>query len=208
MIKKWVAPFLIILLFLPNVIYSNGFPSKKKGHHITYISKFNQLEQVGAFKSKKNAEKFAKKLKNEGFEVTIRKGITKDKKAIYTVFAGKHREPSGVALSSSEIKKVAALEMATAEDKPAVQERLSGEHREPPKVPVPSGEVRQIADSEKSSIEDKPVVIEMPSVGPKELSEGAVSSIEVKHDTSLETIYKVDKPLDTESHTGELKEPQ
>src|SRR4030042_3195264 len=309
MIKKWVAPFLIILLFLPNVIYSNGFPSKKKGHHITHISKFKQLEQVGAFKSKKNAEKFAKefkkeglkteirrlitkdkkvlykvfikrdkkplraavpssgvkfdttlepssiedkpvvrerplwepkkpskatvssgevkqiatfkifsykdraekfakKLKNEGFEVTIRKGITKDKKAIYTVFAGKHREPSGVALSSSEIKKVAALEMATAEDKPAVQERLSGEHREPSKVPVPSGEVRQIADSEKSSIEDKPVVIEMPSVGPKELSEGAVSSIEVKHDTSLETIYKVDKPLDTESHTGELKEPQ
>jgi cell division septation protein DedD len=308
MIKKWVAPFLIILLFLPNVIYSNGFPSKKKGHHITYISKFNQSEQVGAFKSKKNAEKFvkklktdsfkteirrvvtkdkkvlykvfvkrdkkplraaesssgvkldttlepsyredkpvvrerpswepkkpskatvssgevkqiatfkifsykdsaekfAKKLKNEGFEVTIRKGITKDKKAIYTVFAGKHREPSGVALSSSEIKKVAVLEMATVEDKPAVQERLSGEHREPSKVPVPSGEVRQIADSEKSSIEDKPVVIEMPSVGPKELSEGAVSSIEVKHDTSLETIYKVDKPLDTESHTGELKEP-
>src|SRR4030042_1111632 len=157
MIKKWVAPFLIILLFLPNVIYSNGFPSKKKGHHITYISKFNQLEQVGAFKSKKNAEKFAKKLKNEGFEVTIRNGITKNKKAIYTVFAGKHREPSGVALSSSEIKKVAALEMASVEDKPAVQERLSGEPMEPAKVPVPSGEIKQYTTLEKSFVEDKPI---------------------------------------------------
>src|SRR4030042_3785163 len=204
MIKKWVAPFLIILLFLPNVIYSNGFPSKKKGHHITYISKFNQLEQVGAFKSKKNAEKFAKKLKNEGFEVTIRNGITKNKKAIYTVFAGKHREPSGVALSSSEIKKVAALEMASVEDKPAVQERLSGEPMEPSKVPVPSGEIMQVAVSEKLSIEDKPVVTEMPSVGSKELPEGAVSSSEVKQYTTLEKSFVEDKPIGKERLSGDV----
>ena len=166
-----------------------------------------EVKQIAAFKIfafKENAEKFAKKLKNEGFEVTIRKGITKDKKAIYTVFAGKHREPSGVALSSSEIKKVAALEMASVEDKPAVQERLSGEPREPSKVPVPSGEVRQIAVSEKSSIEDKPVVREMPSVGPKELPEGAVSSSEVKQYTTSEKSFVEDKPIGKERLSGDV----
>ena len=166
-----------------------------------------EVKQIAAFKIfsyKDSAEKFAKKLKNEGFEVTIRKGITKDKKAIYTVFAGKHREPSGVALSSSEIKKVAALEMASVEDKPAVQERLSGEPREPSKVPVPSGEVRQIAASEKSSIEDKPVVREMPSVGPKELPEGAVSSSEVKQYTTSEKSFVEDKPIGKERLSGDV----
>jgi len=166
-----------------------------------------EVKQIATFKIfsyKDSAEKFAKKLKNEGFEVTIRKGITKDKKAIYTVFAGKHREPSGVALSSSEIKKVAALEMASVEDKPAVQERLSGEPREPSKAPVPSDEVRQIAVSEKSSIEDKPVVREMPSVGPKELPEGAVSSSEVKQYTTSEKSFVEDKPIGKERLSGDV----
>jgi hypothetical protein len=166
-----------------------------------------EVKQIATFKIfsyKDRAEKFAKKLKNEGFEVTIRKGITKDKKAIYTVFSGKHREPSGVALSSSKIKKVAALEMASVEDKPAVQERLSDEPREPSKVPVPSDEVRQIAVSEKSSIEDKPVVREMPSVGPKELPEGAVSSNEVNQYTTSEKSFAEDKPIGKERLSGDV----
>lgn len=177
----------------------------KKPSKVTISS--GEVKQIAAFKIfafKENAEKFAKKLKKEGFEVTIRNGITKDKKVIYTVFAGKHREPSGVALSSSEIKKVAALEMASVEEKPAVQERLSGEPREPSKVPVPSGEVRQIAASEKSSIEDNPVVREMPSEGPKELQEGAVSSSEVKQYATSEKSFVDDKPIGKERLSGDV----
>lgn len=97
----------------------------KKAQSRARGDKFSHLQQIAAFKFKKNANNFAKKLRNEGFEVVIRKSIAKNKKTVYKVFAKKHKESSKVAVSSGEVKLESISEASSIENKPAGMERLS-----------------------------------------------------------------------------------
>ena len=73
MSRKCLLFFIIISLFVPQIIHSADLSSKKTGRfhykkntfNKVHNGKVNNLEQVGAFKSKKNAEKFAKEFKND-----------------------------------------------------------------------------------------------------------------------------------------------
>jgi hypothetical protein len=132
-----------------------------KDNPTTSSSEVKQIAAFRVFKIKENAEKFAKKLIDEGFKVIIRKDITK-KKTIYTVFAEKPREPSGVASSSSEVKQETSLEPLSVEDKPVIQKRLSTEPREASKAVLSYSEVEQKNTLEKKSVEDKSIAKERP----------------------------------------------
>jgi hypothetical protein len=125
-------------------------------------SEVKQIAAFNIFKIKEKAEKFAKELRDEGFEVVIHKDITKDEKTIYTVFAEKTREPSGVALSSSEVRQETPLAPPSEEDKPVIRERLSTELKEPSKASVSSGEIEQKNNLGKTSVEDKSIDKEKP----------------------------------------------
>ncbi len=63
----------------------------------------NKIATVRTFPSKGAAQKFAEKLKSEGFEVEIREGVTQDNKTIYRVSGKKHPESLGAALSTSGV---------------------------------------------------------------------------------------------------------
>ena len=94
--RKWIL-FLIIFLFLiQGILYAKETDSPRSSKKHTYKkiiprNKQYQLEQVAVFKNKKNAERFVRKLRNESKEVVVRQGVTKDKKTIYRVFAGKKK---------------------------------------------------------------------------------------------------------------------
>ena len=104
--RKWIL-FLIIFLFLiQGILYAKETDSprsSKKHTHKKIIprNKQYQLEQVAVFKNKKNAERFVRKLRNEGKEVVVRKGVSKDKKTIYRVFAEKKKVLSEIIPSQS-----------------------------------------------------------------------------------------------------------
>lgn len=166
-----------------------------------------EVKQIATFKIfsyKDSAEKFSKKLKTEGFEVKIRKGITKDKKTIYTVFAGKHKERSKEAISSGEVRQIAVSEKSSIEDKPVVREMSSAGLKELPEKAVSSGEVRQIVVSEKSSIKEELVVKEKIAVEAEEQSRTPVSSGEVKYYTASEKSFVENKPVARERPSGDI----
>ncbi|MFA4918375.1 MAG: outer membrane beta-barrel protein [Thermodesulfovibrionales bacterium] len=149
--RKWIL-FLIIFLFLiQGILYAKETDSprsSKKHAHKKIISqnKQYQLEQVAVFRNKKNAERFVRKLRNEGKEVVVRKGVTKDKKTIYRVFAGKKKVLSG------NIPSQTFLTDEPASEKTAIEEKIADN----PKVAIPPGEIVNEAASQKPFIEEKP----------------------------------------------------
>jgi hypothetical protein len=160
-------------------------------------SEVKQIATFKIFKIKEKAEKFAKELRNKGFEVVIHKDITKDEKTIYTVFAEKTRESSGIALSSSEVKQGTPLETEPVEE-PAIQERLSGEPKKPSGIALSSTEVRQKTPLAPPSVEDKPVIQERLSDEPKEPSKSSLSSGEIEQKNNLGKTSGEDKSIDKE----------
>lgn len=101
-----------------------SFSSQKKAQSRAHGDIFSRLQQIVDFK---NAERFVKKLRNEGFKVVSSGDITKDKETIYTLFAEKPKELSKDALSSGEIKHETTSEMPYLEDKPIGRGRISGD---------------------------------------------------------------------------------
>src|SRR4030042_2781767 len=153
MSRKCLLFFIIISLFVPQIIYSadlsskktGGFHYKKNTFNKVHNVKVNNLEQVGVFKYKKNAEKFVKEFKNEGLKTEIRRVVTKDEKVLYKVFVKRDKKPLKAALTSSQFNLDTTLEPSSIEDKPVVRERPSWEPKKPSKAAVSSGEVDQIA---------------------------------------------------------------
>lgn len=85
--------------------------AEKFAENPKYLSKsdisFNEANKIATFKifkSKEEAERFAEKLKKEGFEVVISTDTTEDKKIVYKVFAKKPKDSSNAAFSSVEVE--------------------------------------------------------------------------------------------------------
>ena len=148
--RKWIL-FLIIFLFLiQGILYAKetDSPRSSKKHTYKKIIPRNtryQFEQVAVFKNKKNAERFVRKLRNESKEVVVRQGVTKDKKTIYRVFAGKKK------VLSENIPSQTGLTDEPASGKTAIEEK-SADIKSSYEIPAESskyalsgGEVKQIA---------------------------------------------------------------
>jgi hypothetical protein len=109
--KRHIRSFIIVMLFLspllhpsvllsyqPNVISANTFGDKQT------IGPEKDMQQIGAFQQKKNAERLAKKLQTQQVKAYIAEGKTTDNRKIYRVYIAKGEKPSESLLSSSEPK--------------------------------------------------------------------------------------------------------
>jgi len=101
------ASYLILVVLLlspllfPSVMYSyqrDVIFAKNQGDEQT-IGSEKDMQQIGAFRLKKNADRLAKKLKNQQVRAYIAEGKTKDNQKIYRVFIAKERTPSESLLS-------------------------------------------------------------------------------------------------------------
>lgn len=148
--RKWIL-FLIIFLFLiQGISYAkekdSPRPSKKHTYKkIIQRNKQYQLEQVAVFKNRKNAENFVRKLRNESKKVVVRKGVSKDKKTIYRVFAEKKKVLSGTIPSKAGLTYGSASAKTETEDQSADIKSSYEIPVESSKYSVPGGEVQQIA---------------------------------------------------------------
>jgi polysaccharide biosynthesis protein VpsM len=147
---KWLL-FLIIFLFLTQgTLYAKetGPPRHSKKHTYKKIiprNKQYKLEQAAVFKNKKNAERFVRKLRNEGKEVVVRQGVTKDKKTIYRVFTGNKKVLSANIPSQPGLTDEPASEKTAIEEKSADIKSSYEIPAESSKYALSGGEVQQIA---------------------------------------------------------------
>jgi biotin operon repressor len=205
--QKMLVILIIFLLFIPKItfpadlslvktvgLYSHK-SAQKKGHKV----KFNQLKQVAAFELKKNADKFAKKLKKEGFEVEVRKGVTKNKKVIYRVLArkieklpksAKSAQKKGHKVKFNQLKQVAAFELKKNADKFAKKLKKEGFEVE----------VR------KGVTKNKKVIYRVLARKIEKLPKSASSHGKVKHDIP-EKAFLTEKSSKTKTPSVELSEP-
>jgi len=104
------ANYLILVVLLlspllfPSVMYSyqrDVIFAKNQGDEQT-IGSEKDMQQIGAFRLKKNADRLARKLQNQQVKAYIAEGKTKDNQKIYRVFIAKERTPSESLLSLNE----------------------------------------------------------------------------------------------------------
>jgi polysaccharide biosynthesis protein VpsM len=121
MVKKMKKPtsfFIIVMSFLslwlfPTVLYSyqrNVISAKTIGDEQT-IGSEKDIQQIGAFRLKKNAERLATKLQDQHVKAYIAEGRTGDNKKIYRVFVVKAEKQSENLLPSETVPETMAKTM-------------------------------------------------------------------------------------------------
>jgi len=148
--RKWILFLIIFLFMIQGILYAKETDSprsSKKHAHKKIISQNKQyhLEQVAVFRNKKNAERFVRKLRNEGKEVVIRQGVTKDKKTISRVFEKKFKVLSETGLSQSSVRHELAFEKTANAGKNTAIKAFLADTSESSKDALPLGETKQIA---------------------------------------------------------------
>jgi len=117
--------FIIAMLFLfpllfPSVMYSyqrNVIPADNIGN-VQAIGSEKDMQQIGAFRVKKNAERLARKLRNQQVKAYIAEGTTKDNQKIYRVFVAKGNKPSERLLSLNKPVQGSRAKKTAMEDAP------------------------------------------------------------------------------------------
>jgi polysaccharide biosynthesis protein VpsM len=147
---KCILSLIFFLFLIQGILYAKETdpprPSKKHTYKKTIPwNKQYQLEQVAVFKNKKNAESFVRKLRNESKKVVVRKGISKDKKTIYRVFAEKKKVLFGNIPSKAGLTYESASAKTEIEDESADIKSSYEMPTESSKYFLPDGEVKQIA---------------------------------------------------------------
>ena len=150
---------LVILLFsVPSVLYAkqttSARSSKKHSHKKISPNTSHQLLQVASFSNKKNAESLVRKLRHEGQNAVIKKGVGKDRRATYRVFLiNKKNAPvaSGDSLRREESRSQRRAGDRSAPERAEVEETqsdirdVSARPLKPSVDSSPVGETKQVA---------------------------------------------------------------
>jgi polysaccharide biosynthesis protein VpsM len=123
--KRHMSYFIMAILFLspllfPSVVFSyqrNVISAGNMGH-VQALGSKKDMQQIGAFRVKKNAERLARKLQNQQVKAYISEGTTKDNQKIYRVFIVKEKAPSESLLSLDEPVSGSMMKKKTMEDVP------------------------------------------------------------------------------------------
>src|SRR4030042_5993091 len=123
--KRHMSYFIVAMLFLspllfPSVMYSyqrNVIPADNIGN-VQAIGSEKDMQQIGAFRVKKNAERLARKLRNQQAKAYISEGPTKNNQKIYRVFIAKGKAPSESLLSLNEPVRGSMAKKKAMEDAP------------------------------------------------------------------------------------------
>ncbi|MFZ3137770.1 MAG: outer membrane beta-barrel protein [Thermodesulfovibrionales bacterium] len=98
------------------------------------VSTAGEMEQIAIFKvfdKIEDAEKLTRKLREEGYKVTIRSVAEKDDKIIYTVFAENLSQKPNITMPPSEIRQEATSERTSSEEKAIGKERIYTARKDP-----------------------------------------------------------------------------
>jgi len=154
----------------------------------------NRLQQVGAFRTKRNAESLMKKLKEEGQEAVMHVSVTKDKKRFYKVFVMRSQGASKKEFISSETG-YDRLQKLSPEEKSVVVEKFPEEHKELPKDTLSSGEIRYKSVPEKKSVEEQTVGDKRIAVEQRAVSGDITRSGDIKKEIAPVSQPAEDKPI-------------
>ena len=146
---KWMLSSAVFLFLVPGILYANGVSSshnpKKHAYKKTINSHANQLQQEGSFSSRKNAENFARKLRSEGQEVVIKKGLGKNGTTAYRVFIKKKKGGPAAMRSNVMEKRKILSEIEEPEETRGSNKNISAETVAPAGSLASAGEAKQVA---------------------------------------------------------------
>jgi polysaccharide biosynthesis protein VpsM len=144
--KRILLLGLISVLFLsPGMVFSEDIASSGNSYKKISQSKSHELQQVASFKNKKNAERFVKILDQKNQEAVIKKGLTKDKKIVYRVFAKEVKNLPENPSSQNIAKKELALENQAIEKRYTDSQASLSKRAESSKDVSAAGETEQVA---------------------------------------------------------------
>jgi polysaccharide biosynthesis protein VpsM len=112
---------IIVLLFLCPIVFASVLDAYQRNATSStapddeyIIRSEKEVEQVGAFRLKKNAEKLVKKLRDQGVKAHMAEGKTKDNQKIYRVYvrAGTPPTQPSSPLSTKETKSIVSMPAA------------------------------------------------------------------------------------------------
>lgn len=98
------------------------------------VSAAREMDQIAIFKvfdKIEDAEKITKKLREEGYKVTIRSVAEKDDKIVYTVFAENLSKKPNITMPPSEVRQEATSEKTSSEEKAIGRERIYRARKDP-----------------------------------------------------------------------------
>ncbi len=221
MSKRCFLLFFVILLCLVQIGYSTELCAEQTD----LSTKEQSLKQIGAFAIKGNAERFAEKLKSEGFEVEIREGVTQDNRTIYRVFAGEQRQPSEDTRPPIELKQFGAFAIkgnaerfaeklksegfeveireGVTQDNRTIYRVFAKESEEPSSEVASAQRIQQDTLPEKEPVKDESLVMEEVLEKPDTVSGEALSSEGGKQIASLK-VFREKK--DAEEFAQRLRE--
>lgn len=230
--RKWLSFFIIFLLVVPDILHSKELSSHcsspKNAHkRISQVESY-QLQQVASFKIQKNSGRFVKKLKSEGQEALIKKGITKDKKVIYRVFVKKYKDSSKYLAVQKGFKQEADSGKTLIKERDTIA-RSFAEFKESSQDAQTAGSMKPVAsfkifqnkeDAEnfseevkskgyETSIQDEKtknndVIYTIFAVYRPEQSKDVLLSGGAEYEPQSEKIAIEEKPLETENHPSEF----
>jgi polysaccharide biosynthesis protein VpsM len=133
----------------------------KRAESSKNISTAGETDQIAIFKvfdKIEDAEKLTRKLREEGYKVTIRSVAEKDDKIVYTVFAENLPQKPNITMPTSEIRQEATSEKASLEEKATGRERIYTARKDSSSDAVlPARMVKPATSGATEPVENKPL---------------------------------------------------
>jgi hypothetical protein len=143
------------------------------------VSVAGEMDQIAIFKvfdKIEDAEKLTRKLRGDGYKVTIRSVAEKDDKIVYTVFAEKLPQKPNITMPPSEIRQEATSEKPSLEEKATGKERIYTARKDPSSgTELAARMVKPATSGATEPIESKPFAAKQMTAQMSEASTAAAS---------------------------------
>ena len=133
----------------------------KRAESSKNVSAAGEMDQIAIFKvfdKIEDAEKLTRKLREEGYKVTIRSVAEKDDKIVYTVFAENLSKKPNITVPPSEIRQEVTSEKPSLEEKATGKERIYTARKDPSSdTLLPARIVKPATSGTTEPVESKPL---------------------------------------------------
>ena len=153
----------------------------KRAESSKNVSAAVEKDQIAIFKvfdKIEDAEKLTRKLREDGYKVTIRSVAEKDDKIVYTVFAENLSKKQNITMLPSEIRQEATSEKTSLEGKATGRERIYTARKDPSSDAIlPARMVKPATSGATEPVESKPPAVKQMTAQMSGASTVAASSV-------------------------------
>ena len=153
----------------------------KRAESSKNVSAAGETDQIAVFKvfdKIEDAEKLTRKLREDGYKVTIRSVAEKDDKIVYTVFAENLPQKQNITMPPSEIRQEATSEKTSLEEKATGKERIYTARKDPSSDTVlPARMVKPATSGATEPVESKPLAAKQLTAQMSGASTAAASTV-------------------------------